>query len=117
MLQRFEKIPTEKKFLERKRQREDFRTSKANITRKTEILLIYISTIPFNSNDYSYIKFSFSDKINLTNLIKKKYQTLKFDINSNKIYIIDRVELGNEDESRKETFIASIYLKKKIYGI
>ena len=117
MLQRFEEIPTEKKFLERKRQREDFRTSKANITRKTEILLIYISTIPFNSNDYSYIKFSFSDKINLTKLIKKKYQTLKFDINSNKIYIIDRVELGNEDESRKETFIASIYLKKKKYMV
>ena len=112
MLQNFLKTSKEKKFLNRKTKRENFLTPKTSRVPKTKITLIYLSEIPFNSNDYSYIKFSFSDKINLAELIQNKVQSLIFDITSNKIYIIDRIELENEDGSKKESFIISIYLKK-----
>ena len=112
MLQKFQKSPKSINFLKRKRERENFPIYKTIDATKTKITLVYIGKKPFNFNDYSYIKFSFSDKIYLDELIQNKVQTLTFDINSNKIYIIDRIELENEDETRKETFIASIYLKK-----
>ena len=112
MLQKFQKSPKNINYLNRKTKRENFLIYKTIDVPKTIITLVYISTKSFNFNDYSYIKFSFSEKINLDELIQKKVQSLTFDINSNKIYIIDKIELGNEDENIKETFIVSIYLKK-----
>lgn len=112
MFPKFQEIPKSINFLNIKTKRENFIVYKTIDVTKTKITLVYISEKSFKSNDYSYIKFSFSDKINLAELIQNKVQSLAFDINSNKIYIIDRIELGNEDGSRKETFIASIYLKK-----
>ena len=68
----------------------------------------------YNSlNDYSSIKFSFTDKINLTNLVQKKIQQIELDINSNnKIYIIDRIELTNENGNKIGVFIMPIYINK-----
>ena len=64
-------------------------------------------------NDYSSIKFSFTDKISLANLIQKKIQLIDLDINSNnKIYIIDRIELTNENGSKIGLFIMPIYINK-----
>lgn len=113
MLSKLPKVSKKKYFLRKKTKRENFKTIKIIDTPQTKITLVYISKTPYNFDDYSYIKFSFSDKINLADLIQNKVKSLFFNINKDKIYIFDRVELGNKDESKKEYFIIPIYLKKE----
>ena len=114
MLSKIQSVSKEKNLLKIKRKRENFQTPKNINVPETKITLIYISKTPYNLHDFSYIKFSFSDKINLVELIKNKVQSLLFDINIDKIYVLDRIELVNEDESKKEYFVMPIYLKKKL---
>ena len=113
MLSKLPRVSKEKYFLGKKRKKENFITIENIALPQTKITLVYISEIPYNFDDYSYIKFSFSDKINLTDLIQNKVQSLLFNINKDKTYILDKVELGNKDESKKEYFIIPIYLKKE----
>jgi len=112
MLSKLSEGPKEHYYLRKKTKRENFIAIDNIVLSQTKIELLYISKTPYKSNDYSYIKFSFSDKINLSKLIQNKVQSLLFNIDKNEIYILDKVELGNEDESKKEHFIIPIYLKK-----
>ena len=79
---------------------------------KTIIKLIYLNNNIQHCKNYSYIKFSFSDKISLADLIKKKKQTIELTIELNEICIIDRIELGNDEENIKEYFLMPIYINK-----
>ena len=80
---------------------------------KTVIRLIYLgekNNKKYRNNEYNYIKFSFSNKISLKNLPNTIIQREEFDINSDKIWIVDKIELGNAKE--KKNFLASIYINK-----
>ena len=87
---------------------------KTDQTTTTIKLILLPSKQRYNRlNDYSFIKFSFTDKISLVNLVQKKIQLIELDINSNnKIYIIDRIELTNQNGSKIGVFIMPIYINK-----
>ena len=73
---------------------------------KTIIRLIYLG----EKKNKKYIKFSFSKKISLKDLPNTFIQREEFNINSDKIWIKDKIELGNAKE--KKNFIVSIYINK-----
>ena len=77
---------------------------------KTIIRFIYLGEKKSINNGYNYIKFSFSEEISLKNLHKAIIQNEELDINSDKIWITDKIELGNAKE--KINFIVSIYINK-----
>lgn len=79
---------------------------------KTTINLIYLNNNKYNTKNYTYIKFSFSNKISLENLIKNKEQSIMLDINCNEIYIVDKIELGNDKINIKQNFLLPIYINK-----
>ena len=79
---------------------------------KTTINLIYLNDKNINNKNYTYIKFSFSNKISLDNLIKNKEQTISLYIESNEILIVDKIELGNDKINIKQNFLLPIYIKK-----
>ena len=89
------------------------RTKKTKIDKpRTIIRLIYLGgkKNKKRNHEYTYIKFSFSEKISIINLHKTFIQNEELDINSDKIWIIDKIELGNAKEKKK--FIVSIYINK-----
>ena len=80
---------------------------------KTVIRLIYLGekkNEKYRKNEYTYIKFSFSNKISLKDLPNAIMQREEFNINSDKIWITEKIELGNAKEKRN--FIVSIYINK-----
>ena len=80
---------------------------------RTTIRLIYLGekkNKKDRNNEYTYIKFSFSEEISLKDLHKTIIQNEELDINSNKIWITDKIELGNG--KKKLNFIVSIYINK-----
>ena len=99
-------------YLRRKTKRENFEEINIIEKPKTTIKLISLNDNNYNDKDYSYIKFSSSDKISLNKLVKNKKQIIKLDIDSGKICAIDKIELGNEKGTVKESFLLPIYLKK-----
>ena len=102
-----------KYYLKKKTKRSNFTEDEnANKSKKTAIKLISLNDSKYNLNDYSYIKFSFGNEIKLSEVIKNKSQLIKLDIDSNKIYIVDKIELRNEKGDVKQTFLLPIYIKK-----
>ena len=104
-----------KRNLNKKTRRDNIPMNKKSDQPTTTIKLILLpSKQRYNKlNDYSSIKFSFTDKISLTNLVQKKIQWIELDINSNNnIYIIDRIELTNHNGSKLGVFIMPIYINK-----
>ena len=103
-----------KRILNKKTRRNNIPMDESDQPTTTIKLILLPSKQRYNRlNDYSSIKFSFTDKISLANLIQKKIQLIDLDINSNnKIYIIDRIELTNENGSKIGLFIMPIYINK-----
>ena len=103
-----------KRILNKKTRRNNIPMDESDQPTTTIKLILLSSKQRYNRlNDYSSIKFSFTDKIRLTNLVQKKIQLIEIDINSNnKIYIIDRIELTNENGSKIGVFIMPIYINK-----
>ena len=104
-----------KRNLNKKTRRDNIPMNKKSDQPTTTIKLILLpSKQRYNKlNDYSSIKFSFTDKISLTNLVQKKIQLIELVINSNNnIYIIDRIELTNQNGSKLGVFIMPIYINK-----
>lgn len=102
-----------KSALGRKTKRNNIPLEEKNNKPKTIIRLIYLGETKNNkyrNNEYTYIKFSFSKEISLKNFTNKIIQREEFDINSDKIWITDKIELGNSKE--KINFIVSIYINK-----
>ena len=48
----------------------------------------------------------------MCNLRKQKSQIIKLNLDSNKIYIIDKIELLNEEGNKRKTFLLPIYIRK-----
>ena len=102
-----------KYYLKKKTKRSNFTEDEnANKSKKTAIKLISLNDSKYNLNDYSYIKFSFGDEIKLSELIKNKSQLVKLNIDSDKIYVVDKIELRNEKGDHRQTFLLPIYIKK-----
>jgi hypothetical protein len=109
-----------KKLLGRKKKRENIQDineieneNEHENENKTIMRIIYLGKInnkKYDNNKYTYIKFSFSEKINLIDLPNKIIKTVKFNISSEKLWIIDKVEIGNTKE--KKAFLLSIYINK-----
>lgn len=100
------------RFLGRKTKRSKILFEEKDIP-KTIIRLIYLSSKKNqkNNNDYTYIKFSFSKKISLKELPKINIQKEEFNIKSEKIWITDKIELGNGKE--RINFNVTIYINKE----
>ena len=82
---------------------------------KTIIRIIYLGekkNKKYKDNEYTYIKFSFSKKISLKDLPNTFIQREEFNINSDKIWIKDKIELGKAKTKEKKNFIVSIYINK-----
>ena len=100
-------------YLKRKTKRNNFIEDKSFKNEKeTTINLFLLNDSNYNIDDYSYIKFSSSEKIKLCNLRKQKSQIIKLNLDSNKIYIIDKIELLNEEGNKRKTFLLPIYIRK-----
>ena len=78
----------------------------------TIIKLISLKESNYSLKDYSYIKFSSGDEIELSELKKNKSQLIKLNIDSDKIYVVDKIELRNEKGDVTQTFLLPIYIKK-----
>ena len=78
----------------------------------TIIKLISLKESNYSLKDYSYIKFSSGDEIELSELKKNKSQLIKLNIDSDKIYVVDKIELRNEKGDVTQTFFLPIYIKK-----
>ena len=78
----------------------------------TIIKLISLMDSNYSLKDYSYIKFSSGDEIELSELKKNKSQLIKLNIDSDKIYVVDKIELRNEKGDVTQTFFLPIYIKK-----
>ena len=100
-------------YLKRKTKRNNFIEDKSFKNEKeTTINLFLLNDSNYNIDDYSYIKFSSSEKIKLCNLREQKSQIIKLNLDSNKIYIIDKIELLNEEGNKRKTFLLPIYIRK-----
>ena len=100
-------------YLKRKTKRNNFIEDKSFKNEKeTTINLFLLNDSNYNIDDYSYIKFSSSEKIKLCNLREQKNQIIKLNLDSNKIYIIDKIELLNEEGNKRKTFLLPIYIRK-----
>ena len=100
-------------YLKRKTKRNNFIEDKSFKNEKeTTINLFLLNDSNYNIDDYSYIKFSSSEKIKLCNLREQKSQIIKLNLDSNKIYIIDKIELFNEEGNKRKTFLLPIYIRK-----
>ena len=98
-------------YLKRKTKRDTFIEEKSIKNEKeTTIILFLLNDSNYNVDDYSYIKFSSSEKIKLCNLREQKSQIIKLNLDSNKIYIIDKIELLNEEGNKRKTFLLPIYI-------
>ena len=78
----------------------------------TTIKLISLMDSNYSLKDYSYIKFSSGDEIELSELNKNKSQLIKLNIDSDKIYVVNKIELRNEKGDVTQTFFLPIYIKK-----
>lgn len=105
-------ISTCRYFLRKKTKRENFEENANAKKPKTKIKLIVLNDKNYNDNDYTTIKFSFSKRIKLNDLIQSKEQIIELDINSKDIFIIDEIELRNNKGNFKENFLLPIYVKK-----
>ena len=99
------------KYIGRKTRRDNFYDDNLNTKTCTKINLINLCAKKYKSYCYSYIKFSFTERIYLDDLIKFKTQLIELNIQSDKIYIVDRIELGN-DIGTKAYFLLPIYINK-----
>ena len=101
-----------KQLLGKKTKRANF--SKGELNKEkifTTIKLINLCDKRNKAKCYTYIKFSFTDRIYLDSLIKYKNQSIELDIESDKIFIIDKIELGN-DIGNKVDFLIPIYINR-----
>ena len=103
-----------KRNLNKKTRRDNIPINEKNDQPTTIKLILQPSKQRYNRlNYYSFIKFSFTDKISLVNLVQKKIELIELYINyKNKIYIIDRIELTNQNGSKIGVFIMPIYINK-----
>ena len=97
--------------LRRKRNRTNLTDQELNMKTVTRINLINLCNKKYNSDCYTYIKFSFTKKIYLDNLVKYNNQSIELNIESDKIYIIDEIELGN-NIGNKIRFLIPIYMNR-----
>ena len=95
-------------FLRKKTNRSNFDENE----NATTIKLISLNDSKYSLKDYSYIKFSSGNEIELSELKKNKSQLIKLNIDSDKIYVVDKIELRNEKGDAKQTFLLPIYIKK-----
>lgn len=105
-------ISTNRYFLRKKTKRENFGENATTKEPKTKIKLIALNDKNYNDNDYTTIKFSFSKRIQLNDLIENKEQLIELNINSKDIFVIDEIELSNNKGNFKESFHLPIYVKK-----
>ena len=97
-----------------KKKEKDYSPNKRKIIKRkfTTIRLILIKNKKNTQKDYFYMKFSDSSRISLEGLIRDKIQSIKLEIKSKKIILLDKVELESKDGKNKVCFILPIYVNK-----